>query len=221
MQAGDLTLLDHLLPVWDAQRVERRVIDLPQAAAYDVALRNDFLDAVRDNRAVRTLFALRSMAERFAATLRRRAFREPPPPARLRLVDLPSRGEWIRLGDARPNEFVFGVAGRFWEGETTWLTMNRELFRTFEVPGYARIGCHLRFIALGPDRTQVEYVARTRTADPKSREQFLRYWMLVSPFVGFIMRVTLRAIERTAIRRPREETIMGAPPTPHAAVTKA
>jgi hypothetical protein len=135
------------------------------------------------------------------------------------LVDLPTSGEWIRLNESRPDEFVFGVAGRFWSGETSWLAMNREAFRTFETPGYARIGCHLQFTALGPNQTQVEYVARTRTSDPRSREQFLLYWMFVSPFVGLIMRMTLRAIERTAMESVRGQTAMRVPPTPHGSIT--
>jgi hypothetical protein len=217
-----ITILDHSLPVWDAQRVERRVLPVSITQAYDAAMRTDFLDAVRDSRVVRVLFSLRSAAERVMAYLRRRAFQEPPPPARLRLMDLPTRGSWVKLGEDRPTEFAFGVAGRFWEGETSWLEMEASTFSWFSTPGFARIACHLRFESLGPGRTQVTYATRTRTNDPKSRVEFLRYWMLVAPFVGFIMRMTLRAIERTALRMTADRSV---PPvnqltaTPHTGVT--
>jgi hypothetical protein len=212
---NELTLLDHLLPVWDAQRVERRVIPVPIAQAYDAAMRTDFLDAVRDSRVVRTLFALRSSAERVVAFLRRRPFQEPPPPTRLRLMDLPATGDWVRLGADRPREFAFGVAGRFWAGSTTWVPMDSDAFTSFTTTGFARIGCHLYFTSLGSGRTQVSYVARTRANDPKSREGFLNYWMFVAPFVGFVMRVTLRAIERTAIGRTAGQQSISHPAVIH------
>jgi hypothetical protein len=210
-----LTLLDHLVPVWDAQRVERRIIRVSITQAYDAALRTDFLDAVRDSSVVRALFAMRSAAERVAAFVRRRPFREPPPPARLRLTDLPATGEWVRLGENRPREFAFGVAGRFWFGETSWVQTDAQSFPWFATPGFARIGCHLLFTSLGPGCTEVTYVARTRTNDPKSRDAFLNYWMVVAPFVGLIMRVTLRAIERTAFRRTAGREVI-----PHPVVTQ-
>lgn len=193
-------LLDHLVPVWDAQRVERRVISVPLVTAYDAALETDFLDAVRQSRIVRALFAMRSAWERTVAFIQRRPFNEPPAPAALRLADLPTSGEWVRLDAERPSEFAFGVTGRFWAGETKWLETDRTRFRHLETPGLARIGCHLQFRAITDDRTEVEYMTRTRTTDPASRESFLKYWMVVSPFVGFVMRATLRAIERDALK---------------------
>jgi hypothetical protein len=204
-----VTLLDHLLPVWDAQRIERRVIPVPMSVAYDAALQTDFLDAVRHSRIVRALFAMRSAFERAIAFVRRRAFSEPPTPAALRLADLPAEGEWVRLDAERPSEFAFGVTGRFWDGETRWLKTDRTSFRMLETPGLARLGCHLMFRQVTPESTEVEYLARTRTTDEKSRESFLNYWMVVSPFVGFIMRTTLRAIEQNAMKQR----------TPHPAFT--
>lgn len=197
-----MTLLDHLLPVWDAQRIERRVVPVPMSVAYDAAIQTDFLDAVRDSRLVRTLFAMRSAFERAMAFVRRRAVKEASTPDALRLVDLPTEGEWVRLDAERPNEFAFGVTGRFWDGETRWLKTDRTSFRLLETPGLARLGCHLMFRQITPETTEIEYVARTRTTDERSRESFLNYWMVVSPFVGYIMRTTLRTIEQAAIRQP-------------------
>jgi hypothetical protein len=194
-----MTSLDYVLPVWDATRVERRVIAAPLVTTYEAVMTTDFLDAVRTNRFVRALFAMRSAAERLVAWIHRRPFSEPPAPVRLTLRDMPSQGEWVRLDEDRPREFVFGVVGRFWAGETAWLETDRKRFMYLEQPGLARIGCHVMLSALGDSLTLVEYEARTRTSDPASREQFLRYWMLVSPFVGIVMRSTLRVMERNAL----------------------
>ncbi len=194
-----MTSLDYVLPVWDATRVERRIVDAPLATAYEAVITSDFLDASRKSRVVQALFAMRSLGERFLAWVQRRPFAEPAVPARLRLKDIPSQGEWVRLDEDRPREFVFGVIGRFWAGKTAWIETDRKRFMYFEQPGLARIGCHLMLTPIDASHTLVEYEARTRTSDPASRESFLRYWSLVSPFVGIVMRSTLRVIEENAL----------------------
>jgi hypothetical protein len=193
-----MTSLDHVLPVWDATRVERRIINAPLATAYEAVMTSDFVDAVRSSRIVRALFAMRLAAERAIAFVQGRQFTELEEPSKLTLEDMPSRGEWVRLEEDRPREFVFGVVGRFRAGETTWIKTDRERFTTLERPGLARIGCHFLLTPVDQGRTLVEYEARTRTTDPESRKSFLRYWRVVSPFMGVVMRSTLRVIERTA-----------------------
>lgn len=197
--------LDYVLPVWDATRVERRIVDAPLATAYEAVMTSDFLDAARNSRFVRALFAMRTAGERLVAWVRRRPFAEPPAPATLTLKAMPSQGEWVKLEEDRPREFVFGVVGRFWNGETAWIETDRKRFIWLDEPGLARIGCHMMLTPTADGRTLVEYEARTRTTDPKSRESFLRYWGLVSPFVGVVMRSTLRVIEQNALamRVPR------------------
>lgn len=193
-----MTSLDYVLPVWDATRVERRIIGAPLVTTYEAVMTSDFLDVVRRSRVVGALFAIRSAGERFKAWVLRRQFAEPVEPARLRLRDIPSEGEWVRLEEDRPREFVFGVVGRFWAGETSWIETDRKRFIYFDQPGLARIGCHLMLTPIDASHTLVEYEARTRTSDPASRESFLRYWGFASPFVGIVMRSTLRLIEQNA-----------------------
>jgi hypothetical protein len=196
-------LLDDLLHEFDATRIEHRVVPGSQAGVYAVAVHVDFIEVVRHNIAVRSLFGARAGAERLAAAVRRSG---PPAPApeldALRLEDLPERGDWIRLGEDPPHELAFGVVGRFWSGETVWEEIDAAGFASFERPGYARIGCNLSFRPYGDERTLVSYEARTQATDPASRRAFLRYWRVVSPFVGVVMRSTLSLIaEETA--RPR------------------
>jgi hypothetical protein len=104
------------MPECDASRIEHRVIDGPTTVVFEAVLHADFLDAVRRSRTVRGLFALRAAGERMAAAARRSPLVNPPEPAALRLADLPEHGEWVRLGTDPPNEFAFGVIGRFWGG---------------------------------------------------------------------------------------------------------
>ncbi|MDH3247861.1 MAG: hypothetical protein OEQ47_02815, partial [Acidimicrobiia bacterium] len=47
----------------------------------------------------------------------------------------------------------------------------------------------------GSRRSIVTYEARTAMTDDDSRERFGRYWTVVSPFVGTIMRAVLRTVD--------------------------
>jgi hypothetical protein len=194
--------LDKHMPNWDATRIERRVIDATPENVYDAALNTDFVDAVRRSRGVQVLFAMRAAAERVLTAVRRR------PPVRaaaatLRVGALPLRGEWVTLGQDWPHEIAFGAIGRFWAGETKWLISDASVFGSFQQPGFAKIACHFAFRRLGDGRTLVTYEARTKATDATSRRAFLRYWRLVSPFVGLVMRSMLATIEHNVTKGRR------------------
>jgi hypothetical protein len=195
-----LPILRTLLPHAHASRVESRVVGAPITAVYDAALETDFLDAVSNHIVVRALFATRALWERAVSALRRRPYAPPPPPADMRLLDLPHRGTWVTLGESAPREIAFGAIGKFWAGETRWLEIDAAEFGTFGQPGYARIGCNLELTSLDGGRTRLAYAALTAATDERSRAAFLRYWRLVSPFVGMVMRATLSEIARNAER---------------------
>lgn len=209
--AGRATLLDRLLPTWDATRIERRVIEGPVDVVYSEAIHVDFLDAVRHHRLVKALFALRAGAERVVSALRFRKHESPPPPTALRLIDLPRTGSWVHLGENPPGEIVFGAIGRFWSGETRWAPIDAQQFPAFDMPGFARIGCNLVVRGLSPGRTQITYEARTASTSAEARRAFRRYWFAVSPFVGIVMRATLAEIAHNVRERLHQEPESGAP----------
>jgi hypothetical protein len=192
----DRMLLDDIMPTWDATRMEHRVVDGARDDVFDAALALDFLDVPREVAVVRALFGVRTMTERMV----QRARREAPPasadPSTMRLADLPDQGEWVRLGVAPGVECAFGAVGRFWAGRTEWRPVDADTFVRFDQPGYARIGCNLSFRDYGP-RCLVSYEARTHATDDATRAAFLRYWRAVDPFVGVVMRATLRLLDRT------------------------
>jgi hypothetical protein len=191
-------LLDSLMPEFDASRIEHRVIDGPKADVYEAVVHADFLDAVRRSRTVRGLFALRAVGERMAAATRRSPLVNPPVPSALRLADLPEHGDWVRLGEDSPNEFAFGVIGRFWGGATTWKQIDSSAFTSFESPGYAKIVADLSLRSYGAQRTLLSYEARSQATDEAARRAFLRYWSLASPGVGVVMRSALAVIAQEA-----------------------
>jgi hypothetical protein len=50
----------------------------------------------------------------------------------------------------------------------------------------------------GEHATSVSYECRTVTTDPESRRRFLRYWWVIRPFVGHIMRGTIKRVKADA-----------------------
>lgn len=189
-------LLDQLLPTWDATRVEHRVVDGARAQVYATALTVDFLDVPREVPAVRSLFALRSAGERVVSAARRTPRPPDMAPVSMRLEDLEDHGEWVGLGRDDGTEIAFGAVGQFWAGRTEWRALDAAEFATFAEPGFAKIGCNLSFRDYGP-QTLVSYEARTLATDAAARAAFLRYWRVVSPFVGVVMRGTLRLVDHT------------------------
>ena len=196
-------LLDDLMAEFDATRIEHRVIEGGPAAVYEAAVTADQMDALRDSTWLRGLFAVRGAGERLAAAVRGSPSAPLPEPAALRLADLPDHGDWVRLGDDPPKEFVFGVIGRFWAGQTIWEQIDAAEFRSFNTPGYAKIAANFSLRAYGDHRTLLSYEARTRATDDAARRAFLRYWTVVSPGVGMVMRATLTVVD-DHVRRSRE-----------------
>lgn len=187
-------LLDDCVPAWDATRIEHRVVGAPRAVVFAAARDLDFLDVPREVPAVRSLFAARTYAERAVTAVRRRPGGAPPVPPTMRLRDLGEHGDWVGLGEVPDAEIAFGAIGRFWAGETAWLPIEASAFTGFAEPGYARIGCNLSLRDYGT-RTLVSYEARTAATDDRARRAFLRYWRVVGPFVGVVMRGTLRLLD--------------------------
>jgi hypothetical protein len=196
--AGGPMLIDRLMPAYDATRREHLVVEGDIAAVHAAVLRADFLRAVSDNPSVRALFAVRSAGECIVARATGRPFSEPPAPEAMRLADLTTHGEWVRLGDDPPHEIAFGAIGQFWGGRTAWEEIDARDFAAFARPGFAKISCNLSLRPYGRARTLVSYEARTLATDEHSRRAFLRYWRAVSPGVGVVMRSLLRVVAREA-----------------------
>ena len=205
--AGEPLLIERLLPEFDAHRVEQRVVPADVEAVYAATLRADFLRTWRENLAVRVLFGARQLGERFVAAVRRRPFEPPPEPDRMRLADMGTHGEWVRLGETPPFEIAFGTIGRFWGGETAWEEIDAADFAAFDRPGFGKIAANFHLQPYGEGRTLVAYECRTKTTDFGARKRFLRYWRPLSPFIGVLLRAQLRAIED-------EVTTLGGAPDP-------
>jgi hypothetical protein len=107
-----------------------------------------------------------------------------------------------------PNEFVFGVIGRFWDGETKWEQIESSAFTSYRQPDFAKIAANLSLRSYGDERTLLSYEARTQATSDAARRAFLRYWALASPGAGFVMRSVLamvaQAVESGGSRSSRD-----------------
>ena len=66
---------------------------------------------------------------------------------------MPDHGDWVRLGEDPPNEFAFGVIGRFLGGETNWEQIDVCAFTSFDSPQCANIAANLSLRGYGERRT--------------------------------------------------------------------
>jgi hypothetical protein len=187
-------MLDWLLPDFDATIVEHRIVDGDPESIYRAVASVDMVEIPKSYPAVRALFAARGVAERLVNALLGRPAPTLEADGPMRLGDLPNHGDWVKLADDPPRECAFGVVGRFWGGETVWMTIDAADFVAFERPGYAKIACSVSLRPYGSVRTLVSYEARTQALDPHSRTMFLRYWWVVRPGVAIVMRAFLQAV---------------------------
>lgn len=195
-------LLDELMPVFDATRIEHRVIGGSCAEVYEAVLRADFRRAFSESTAARLLVGVRTTAERLVAAVRPgvSAPTEDSGEA-MTLAGLEGHGQYILLGVDRPHEIVFGMIGRFWGGETRWEQIDASEFGSFDHPGLARIACNFSLRPYGEARTLVSYETRTRATDAASQRSFLRYWRVASPLAGVVLRAQLAVVAREAATR--------------------
>jgi hypothetical protein len=189
-------LIDDVLPTFDVTRVDTIVVTASADDVYRAALELDLVQVARDKALVSLLFAVRSVPDRLMHALGRQ--QAPPAPQSMRLGDLPVEGEWIRLAENPGREIVFGAAGRFWNGPIQWQQTTPQTFAAFDSPDSARIAANLAVHPYAPDRVLLTYEARTAATDEHARRGIERYWRLLSPFVGLVMRAVLHAIKQRA-----------------------
>lgn len=105
---------------------------------------------------------------------------------------------WLLLGERAGREIAFGAVGKFWRPVIEWRGVLLTDFPTFAEPGWGKIAANFSVVPYGECSTLLSYECRTVTTDPESRRRFLRYWWLIRPFVGHIMRATLNQIKSDA-----------------------
>lgn len=191
-------VIDEVLPRYDKTKVEHVTVEAEPARVYAAVLEADLMQAYRGSPTMRALFGLRGGP----AAVRRRVRKEPPPPEpeALRIGEIPEEGEWVKLGEDFGSEIVFGAIGVFWGREINWEKIKASEFVGFDRPGYAKIAANLSVRSFGIGRTLLSYEARTLATDENARKALRRYWLVVSPGIGLVLKGTLRYIKSLAER---------------------
>jgi hypothetical protein len=172
-----VSLLDDVLPEWDARERHEVAVDAPpeRALAAARAVR------LRDVPAVALLLRLRGIS--------RRPREETFLGAML--------GAGFEVAAEEPGrEVVLAAVGRPWRLAEP-LRRDADV-RTFAEPGWARMAMTVR---AEPGRLVTE--TRVLATDDESRRRFRRYWRVVAPFSGLTRRLLLRAAKRAAERERR------------------
>jgi hypothetical protein len=190
---SDHQVIDRCLPVYDLAITEHLVIDSDSGTVFAAARELDFL-TVRS-----PLLSASFFVRGLPARLRGHAA-APLPELRLAAgaTGLPG---WLVLGEIPGREVAFGAVGKFWKPDIQWQDIPVEKFGAFAEPGWGKIACHFLVRPAGAGRAVLSYECRTATTDPASRRAMARYWWLIRPFVGHIMRATLRTIRADAAKR--------------------
>jgi hypothetical protein len=182
-------LIESVMPTFDTAITEHIVVAADPGATFEAARTLDLLT-------VRTPLVSASM---WIRSLPVRLFgRDTPPLLRLVIGEGLGLPGWLLLGEQTGREIVFGAVGRFWRPIIEWRDVPLAEFAEFTEPGWGKIAANFSVLPYGERSALLSYECRTMTTDPDSQRRFLRYWWLIRPFVGHIMRATLKKVKANA-----------------------
>lgn len=199
VRANDEFLIDRYLPRYDVTLVEHIVVDADVPTTWQALMGLDLMQV--HTPLLDTAFFIRDLPAKTADFLGRERSPKPPLPELKLGADSPPMEGWLSLGRTPQQEVAFGAVGKFWQSDIKWYDvteMTPGQFADFDEPGWGRIAANFTVLRYGAARTLVSYEARTATNDPESQAKFARYWSVVRPFVGHIMRAALRAVQQNA-----------------------
>ena len=169
---------DEFLPTYDVSDSVGVVVDADPAQTWDALLSVDLLEVGRSKPMVGVLGALRMLPEIVTDLLH--GERPPAPPEHMRLRDtaaIPAgEGGWVLLGERPGEALALGLVGKFWRPVIEFAAVEREHFRDFDEPGYAKTVYELSVRGLEDGRTLLTGLMRTATTDEHARRWFRRYW---------------------------------------------
>lgn len=189
-------LIDEFLPEYDRTKIEHLVVEAEPARVYAAILDADLIKAYEGSPAMRVLFALRGAPSAIARRIRNQP--APPEPEAWRIDAMADEGEWVKLGEDFGTELVFGAIGRFWGRDIVWERISASDFKDFDAPGYGKIAANFSVRSFGIGRSLLSFEARTAGTDEAASRGIGRYWLVVGPGIGLVLKGTLRYIKSLA-----------------------
>lgn len=210
----DTLIIDGVMPDYDATKIETLVAGVSAPVAFR-ALRDLDLFEVHSPLMDAAMW-VRGLPMEIARRRRGEQPVELPPSAIVGdLFDQgPTDGDgpldgWMAFGEQPGYELCFGAVGDFFHADFSWKPIDPGDFPGFDEPGYGKIAADLTVRPFGRERCLMAYEARVKITDAESRTRFRRYWMLTSPFIGVVLKATLR----TAAERAAQEPSVSVPTT--------
>jgi hypothetical protein len=196
-------LADDFVPVYDVSDSVATTVEADIRRTWDALMTVDLVEVGRRRPLVGVLGGLRALPDIAAHLLHGETPPAAPSGLRLRdMVDLPmDQGGWVLLGERPLEEIALGSVAKFWRPVIEWKTVNREDFRDFAEPGFAKTVYALSVRALDDRRTLLSGTMRTATTDEHARRWFRRYWTLgvgsgAHVLVNGLLEVTREMAER-------------------------
>jgi hypothetical protein len=199
-------IIEALMPVCDVAIVEHRIVDADPETTYEAARNLDF--AAVHTPLLDAAFFVRTLPARLRGRLA-------PAPPHIRLTGGAEDGlpGWTLLGQVHGREIAFGAVGVFWRGEIRWRDVEPATFATFAEPGNGKIACSFSVRPYGAGRSVLTFDCRVAATDDRTRRAINRYWLLIRPFVGHIMRAALATAAADAGRRAAAAPARGRTPS--------
>lgn len=108
---------------------------------------------------------------------------------------------FLPIAEEPGTEFVVGMIGKFMTAsQLEYRQFDPPDFAGFAEPGYGKVAVGFLVLPYGEKRSLLCTETRTVTTDPLSARQFRRYWRVVGPFAGYVMRHWLLLAKQRAER---------------------
>ena len=190
-------LIDRQLPRFDAHSFNALIVDADADQAYRAVRALDPEQVAASVPLMRLMGQARALPARLAAR-----HRDDGPPAEDTLSAEEAGQAFLPLDEEPGVEFIVGMIGKFMS--PTQLEFRRfqaAEFAGFSEPGYGKVAVSFLVLPYGATRSLLCTETRTATTDPVSARRFRKYWAVIGPFAGYIVRHWLTLAKQHAEHR--------------------
>lgn len=177
-------LIDRQLPQFQARTFSALVVDASTERTYQAIRALDPDQVGQTVPFMQLMVRLRDLPARLG-----RAPRRAIEPVSGELTSEQYRQAFLLIDEEPGTEFVIGMIGKFMS--PTQMEFHRfdpPQFAGFGEPGYGKVATSFLVLPYGSGRSLLCTETRTATTDPASARRFRRYWAVIGPFAGYLMR---------------------------------
>jgi hypothetical protein len=190
-------LIDRQLPQFQARTFSALLVDASTELTYQAVRALDPDQVGQSVPFMQLMGRLRDLPARLA----RRPGRAVPP-APETLTGEQYRQAFLLIDEEPGTEFVIGMIGKFMTPtQMEFRRFDPPQFAAYDEPGYGKVATSFLVLPYGTRRSLLCTETRTVTTDPASARQFRRYWTVIGPFAGYIMRHWLTLARQHAEQR--------------------